>query len=298
MLINQLTQPITKKWLFSLLLVTIGADIALFLSRDSYFMEIIYSNILLFSLFVAVKLAPRLRDGNAGPMPKRKLFSSFVKAFVLLYLLGSLNDYYISQTFSDFTEDRSLIAEDFSQKVDSFQENTAESETDDKWSDRIFEWLDTIGYDFYNYFLAGLEEVWRLSYIVLFLLFFKKITPVGLWERSSKEGYLIAAVVLSSLLFGVGHSLSYEMDWSVFIGTVVSYTNMGLILGYLLIRTRNLWLLIIAHGLYNVMTTMGWSYYEWTPEVFVGLLLLANLVAWLISKIRRKGSVVSEGVEV
>lgn len=284
MLADQLTQHVSKKLLIGLLIVTIGADLALFLSRDSYFMEMIYSNIMLFSILIAVKLAPRLKD-NTKAVSKTRLFSTFVKAFFMLYLVGTINTYYSNQTFTDFTEDRSVMAEDFSSRVDSFEERMSSDSAEYTRYDRIVEWVDSIGYDFYDYFLAGLEEVWRFSYIVLILLFFKKAMP-RLWERSSKSTFMIAAILLSSLLFGVGHSLAYEQDWTVFVGTVVSYTNLGVILGYLLISSRNIWILVLVHGLYNVFTTMGWTYFEWATEVFVTLLLLINGVLWIIGKIR------------
>jgi membrane protease YdiL (CAAX protease family) len=294
MLANQLAQPLSKKWLMALLVVAIGEDIALFLSRESYFMETMYSNIMLFSILVAMKLAPRLKDETA--VSKGKLFSTFVKAFVLLYIVGVINDYYSSQVFTDFSEDRSVIAEDFSGRVAEFE---AGADTEEATvADRVFEWIDTIGADFYNYFMAGLEEVWRLSYIVLFLVFFKKIMP-GRWELSSqKTGFLIAAVILSSLLFGNGHSLSYEQSLTVWIGTLVSYTNMGLVLGYLLLSTRNLWLMVVVHGLYNVLTTMTWSYFSYTTEVFVFLLLFVNGVVLLVARIRREKAVEAREMEM
>ncbi|MHC0036510.1 lysostaphin resistance A-like protein [Pseudoneobacillus sp. C159] len=286
MLADQLARPLSKKLLIALLMVAIGEDIALYLSRESYFMETIYSNLMLFSILVAMKLAPRLKDeATVGSVSKGKLFSTFVKAFVLLYIVGIVNDVYSSQVFTAFSEDRSLIAEDFSERVADFEEG-AESKVATT-TDRVFEWIDTIGADFYNYFLAGLEEVWRLSYIVLFLVFFKKLMP-SRWERSSKTGFLIIAVILSSLLFGNGHSLSYEQSWPVWIGTLVCYTNMGLVLGYLLVTTRNLWLMVVVHGLYNVLTTMTWSYFAHTTELFIGLLLLVNGVVLLVARIQRK----------
>jgi hypothetical protein len=284
MLANRLTQSLSKKWIISLLTVTIGADIALYLSRNSYFMETIYSNIMLFSILVAVKLAPRLKDETAT-QSKKKLFSTFVKAFSLLYLLGLINNIYSSQTFTEFSEDRNLIAEDFSSRVESFAEDFETDSEEYTFSERMYEWIDMIGSNFYDYFLAGLEEVWRLSYMVLILLFFKKVMP-RLWEKSSKDSFMFVALALSSLLFGVGHSLSAEQELNVFIGTVVSYTNMGLILGYLLIKTRNIWLMIVVHGLYNVLTSLSWTYFDWTAEVFVVLLLLINGVIWMVSRIR------------
>jgi hypothetical protein len=289
MLANQLTQPLSKKLLISLLIVAIGEDIALYVSRNSYFMETIYFNIMLFSIVVGVKLAPLLKEQTSISNSKRKLFSSFVKAFVILYVVGIINDHYSSRVFTDFADKQSSYAEDFSSQVGSFGETGTEAQAEDySFSDRVYEWLDSIGADFYYYFLAGLEEVWRLSYMVLFLALFRKSLS-GLWGKSqSKDGFIILAVILSSLLFGVGHSLGEEQELEVFIGTVVSYTNIGLVFGYLMITIRNLWLLVFVHGLYNVLTTMTWSYFEWTTEVFVLVILLVNMVWMVIEKNRSK----------
>jgi hypothetical protein len=283
MIANQLTQTISKKLFISLLIVTIGADVALFLSRKSYFMETIYANIMLFSILVAIKLAPSLREQGAV-VTKTKHFSNFTKAFFMLFLIGTINNYYGEKTFPEFSEERGMIAEDFSSQVNHFNENVNNDEAYTT-SDRVIEWVDTIGADFYDYFMAGFEEVYRLSYIVLFLLLFKKVLP-GLWARSSKDSFMIIVIILSSLLFGMGHGLSTEQSWNVWVGTVVVYTNMGLVLGYLLISMRNLWMLIIVHGLYNVLTTMGWSYFEWSTVVFVVFILLVNGLLWLIQRIR------------
>jgi hypothetical protein len=289
MLANQLSQPLSKKLLIGLLIVAIGEDIALYLSRNSYFMETIYFNIMLFSIIVGFKLAPLLRMQTSTPDSKRKLFSNFVKAFVILYVVGMVNNQYSSRLFTDFADNQSFYAEDFSSRVESFEEGGAEAQAEDySFSDRAYEWIDSIGADFYYYFLAGLEEVWRLSYMVLFLAFFRKFLS-GYWEKSSsKDGFVIIAVILSSLLFGIGHSLGEKQELAVFIGTVVSYTNMGLVLGYLMITIRNLWLLVFVHGLYNVLTTMTWSYFEWTTEGFVLVILVVNIVWMLMERNRRK----------
>jgi membrane protease YdiL (CAAX protease family) len=285
MLANQLTQNLSKKLIIAIVIVALGSDIALYLSRESYFMEIMYSNILLFSILVGVKLAPRLKLADKDVSPsKRKLFSMFVKAFFILYSLSMVNDFYSSQIFTDYSESQDIVAEDFISRVDSFEEDLS-SDSEYTLSDRVLEWLDSIGYDFYNHFTAGLEEVWRLSYIVLFLFLFKKLLP-RLWEKSSKDTFLIMAVILSSFLFGVGHSLSEKQEWTVFVGTVVSYTNMGLIFGCLVIYTRNLWLLVFIHGLYNVLVTLDWSYSSWTMEGFVLLILVINGGISLVSRIR------------
>jgi hypothetical protein len=298
MLANQLTQPLSKKLLISLLIVAIGEDVALYVSRNSYFMETIYFNIMLFSIVVGVKLAPLLKEQTSISNSKRKLFSNFVKAFVILYVVGIINDHYSSRVFTDFADNQSSFAEDFSSQVEGFGETGAEAQAEDySFSDRVYEWLDSIGADFYYYFLAGLEEVWRLSYMVLFLTLFRKSLS-GFWGKSqSKDGFIILAVILSSLLFGVGHSLGEEQELAVFIGTVVSYTNIGLVFGYLMITIRNLWLLVFVHGLYNVLTTMTWSYFEWTTEGFVLVILLVNMVWMVIEKNRSKVEEV-KGVEL
>lgn len=326
MLAERLTQPLSKKLLWSLILVSVGSDVVLYLTRFSYLAETLYTNILLFGIIVGFKLAPRLsglgngakplsgsvQESESGsvavaglesnlqpnqgseqePVPtsrqtKRKLLSVFTKAFFLFYILNLVNNIYIGELFTAFDESSDLIAEDFSNMAAEFEEapsSTADPETESTTAYRAFEWIDTVGFDFFDSFIAGLEEVWRLSYIVLFLALFKKIFPKR-WQRSNKDSFLILAIILSSFLFGVGHSLAVEQEWTVFVGTVVNYTNMGLILGYLLISTRNLWLLVFIHGLYNVLATISWHYMTFSLELFVLLILTIN---WLITNLNRK----------
>ena len=334
MLADQLTKPLTKKLLFSLLLVAVGSDIILYLTRFSYLAETLYTNILLFGIFVGIRLAPRLsglqatRDKNpklglkldsvpglgmaqgpgiemnqvpglgmdpepelklkpvSEPGPKKRLFSVFTKAFFLFYIFNLVNNIYISEAFPAFDESAAVIAEDFSSMASEFEGSSSEGSTGAEFTsvDRVFEWIDTVGFDFFDSFIAGLEEVWRLSYIVLFLAFFKKIFP-KVWQRSSKDSFMILAIIFSSILFGVGHSLSVEQEWTVFVGTVVNYTNMGLILGYLLISTKNLWLLVFIHGLYNVLATISWHYFALSLEVFVLIILFTN---WLVINFNRR----------
>ena len=296
MLVERLTQPLSKKLLWSLLLVSVGSDLVLYFTRFSYLAETLYTNILLFGIIVGIKLAPRLsglgEGAEQGPAPtskqtKKRLFSVFTKAFFLFYILNLVNNIYISESFTAFNESADLIAEDFSSMASEFEEapsSTPDPEMEAPTFYRAFDWIDTVGFDFFDSFIAGLEEVWRLSYIVLFLALFKKIFPKW-WQRSNKDSFLILAIMLSSFLFGVGHSLSVEQEWTVFVGTVVNYTNMGLILGYLLISTRNLWLLVFIHGLYNVLATISWHYMTLSLELFVLLILIIN---WLITNLNRR----------
>lgn len=314
MLVERLTQPLSKKLLWSLLLVSVGSDLVLYFTRFSYLAETLYTNILLFGIIVGIKLAPRLSglgeelgEGSgpgqgSGPEPepeqeptpaptskqtKKRLFSVFTKAFFLFYILNLVNNIYISESFTAFNESADLIAEDFSSMASEFEEapsSTPSPEMESTTFYRAFDWIDTVGFDFFDSFIAGLEEVWRLSYIVLFLALFKKIFPKW-WQRSNKDSFLILAIILSSFLFGVGHSLAVEQEWNVFVGTVVNYTNMGLILGYLLISTRNLWLLVFIHGLYNVLATISWHYMTFSLELFILLILTIN---WLIINLNRR----------
>ncbi|MFZ3589969.1 type II CAAX prenyl endopeptidase Rce1 family protein [Bacillus sp. DJP31] len=84
-----------------------------------------------------------------------------------------------------------------------------------------------------------MEEVWRLGYIVLFLHLTKRLFP-NMWTRGKTFGFWCMALFLSSLLFGIGHILSVGQPFEVNVGSIVYYTNMGLLLGFLLLWTRNL----------------------------------------------------------
>ena len=153
------------------------------------------------------------------------------------------------------------------------------------WS--IFEKVDTIGYDLYNDTLAGLEEVWRLAYIILLLVVCKKLFPRR-WESGSRDVFLMAALFITSILFGIDHTLDTEEPWAIRIGAIVTFANMGLMFGIILLWTRNLWLTVIVHALYDITATLSWYYIDYAVEYFTLGVLIIHLCLFILDKIHQK----------
>lgn len=310
--IDDLTQPISKRLLLLLLLVTLGSEAALYLSRYSYFFSEMYQAIMVISIFVAWKLHPRLagtRSSGAGlsdgqesgtetegglpsggiaeirgkKPPFRKYISQFAVVFLIFYLGAIVFNFYSAMLFTDFNESYGEYMEESAAYVNESMEDSTEEGTELTLSERVFEWFDLAGSDFYADFLAGFEEVYRISYIILFLVIFKKIFPKQ-WEKRNRDLFLMIALFLSSLLFGAGHALDTPQPWPVTIGTIATFTNLGLILGLLLLWTRNLWLLIAVHATYDILMSIEWYYFEFSSLIFAGILL----IAWAIEIGTRK----------
>jgi membrane protease YdiL (CAAX protease family) len=67
-----------------------------------------------------------------------------------------------------------------------------------------------------------------------------------LFEKTTKMGGSIFAIVLTSLLFGVSH-LSYTYAYSAVIAVLL-----GVLLSFVVLKTKNLYSAIFAHTLINV----------------------------------------------
>jgi membrane protease YdiL (CAAX protease family) len=305
-LINDLTKPVSKRLLLLLLIVTVGSEKALYLSRYSYFFSEIYDSIMIVSIFLAWKLHPRLM-GRTGayasgtlrdalglspvePGGKKSFWhkgyiSQFAAVFLLFNMASAVVNFYSYILFPGFNDNYQEYVEESIDTVQggwvSFADDEGIVEPND--TNLVLEWFDFAGYDFYTSALAGFEEVYRLGYMILFLLLFKKFLPLK-WRQWPAEVFLMAVLFLSSILFGIGHALDTPQPWDVTIGTIVTFTNMGLILGILLLWSRNLWLLIAVHGVYDVLMTIEWYYYEAASVVFSGVIL----AAWALEAVIRK----------
>ncbi|WP_053368331.1 CPBP family glutamic-type intramembrane protease [Bacillus sp. FJAT-27245] len=301
-MINDLVQPVSKRLLLLMLLVTVGSEAILYLSRYSYFFSDFYNLIMVGSIVLAWKLHPRLAPGprNAGAdnggaqfsseydtflgfggrAPKRQIVSQFAVVFLLFYLGSIVTNFYSNILFKDFNDNYTSYVEDSAAAVESgFAENGGEEAV----AFKIFEWFDLVGYDFLSDTLAGFEEVYRISYMILFLMIIKRFLPQK-WTKWPEEIFLMAVLFISSLLFGIGHTLANPQPWSVTLGTIATFTNMGLILGLLLLWSRNLWLLIAVHSLYDILMTVQWYYFELAAPIFSGVLILA----WIIETATRR----------
>ncbi len=100
--------------------------------------------------------------------------------------------------------------------------------------DPVYYWLTLT---FVSFVVAGLrEELWRAA----------SLSALSrLWPRQfSSRGGSYAAVVLTSVLFGIGH---LPMGWIAVGGT----TFLGIALGSIMVYHRSIWPAVIAHGMFD-----------------------------------------------
>jgi membrane protease YdiL (CAAX protease family) len=147
----------------------------------------------------------------------------------------------------------------------------------------VVEEIDSIGYDIFTDILAGLEEVWRLAYIILILLVLKKILPRR-WEKGRRDIFVMLALFITSVLFGIDHTLNSVQSWKYEMGAIVTFANMGLLFGLILLWTRNLWVTVLVHSVYDILATLSWYYFEFIVELAALILLPIYLVLMAIEK--------------
>ena len=97
--------------------------------------------------------------------------------------------------------------------------------------------------------LAGGLPFWLLLVLTLFIGYYEEVLARGLLLEQSGAllGRGLAAVVLSSVLFGLGHV--YQGWYGVFQTAIV-----GAVFAALVLRWKRLWPVIIAHGLLNAVS--------------------------------------------
>jgi membrane protease YdiL (CAAX protease family) len=286
-MITNLTKPISKKLLFAMIIVTIGAEVLLYLTRYSSMASTLYDAVMVSSFFIGWKLYRRLGNQQGHQKSPRQIMLQFTGAFLIFFLGSTIVNVYSSITFEDFNEDYDQYVQEYteSQAFDVEDGVDAGLPDDPIWS--IFEKVDTIGYDLYNDTLAGLEEVWRLAYIILLLVVCKKLFPRR-WESGSRDVFLMAALFITSILFGIDHTLDTEQPWAIRIGAIVTFANMGLMFGIILLWTRNLWLTVIVHALYDITATLSWYYIDYAVEYFTLGVLIIHLSLFILEKIHQK----------
>lgn len=283
---TNLTQPISKPLLFAMLIVTIGAEILLYLARYSTMAGTLYDAVMVSSFFIGWKIFRRLESPHDHRKSPRQLTLQFTGAFLLFFFGSTLINVYSNLIFVDFNND-------YDQYVQTYTETQAihaEEETvlpDEPIIGTIFEKIDMIGSDLYSDILAGLEEVWRLAYMILLLVVFKKVFPRR-WESGSRDVFLMAALFITSILFGVDHTLDTEQPWGIRIGAIVTFANMGFLFGIILLWTRNLWLTVIVHSLYDITATLSWYYIDYAVEYITLGILLVHLFLLTVEKVTKK----------
>lgn len=292
---TNLTASISKKLLFGLLTITIGVEVILYLSGYSQLAGTLYDAIMVSSFFIGLKLYRRLSNG----IKKTKLqhIQQFIGAFLLFILGSTVINIYSSYAFQDFSNDYEQYVEDYTEVVSAENEIAEPSEPiepiEKMWE--VIDEIDRVGYDIFTDILAGLEEVWRLAYIILILLVFKKVFPKR-WESGRRDGFVLIALFVTSVLFGIDHTLSSIQSWKYEIGAMVTFANMGLLFGFILLWTRNLWVTVLVHSVYDILATLSWYYVEFILEITALILLPIYLILSLIEKKKSVEIVASEDI--
>ncbi|WP_223592237.1 CPBP family glutamic-type intramembrane protease [Neobacillus bataviensis] len=285
-MISNLTKPISKKLLFAMLIVAVGAEVLLYLARYSYLASTLYDAVMVSSFFVGWKIYRRLGYESVQQKTKRQRILQFTGSFLIFFVGSTIINIYSSAMFTDFNDD-------YDQYVEDYTDNQSFAAEDDDivaadgpvWA--FFDKVDMIGGDLYTDALAGLEEVWRLCYIILLLMVFKKIFRRR-WESGSRDIFLMFALFLTSIIFGIDHTLDAEQPWSIKLGAIVTFGNMGLLLGLILLWTRSLWLTVIVHSLYDITATLSWYYIDYAVEFFALVVLFVHVVLFSLEKMHQK----------
>ncbi|MEH7075117.1 CPBP family intramembrane glutamic endopeptidase [Neobacillus drentensis] len=288
-LTTNLTKPISKKLLVAILIITFGAEILLYLTRYSSMASTLYDAVMVSSFFIGWKLYPRLENGETNRKSPRQHMLQFTGAFLIFFLGSTVINVYSSLTFTDFNEDYDHYVQTYTESQSFEKEDKSNSAVHEIPVTSFFEKVDTVSSDIYTDSLAGLEEVWRLAYMILLLVIFRKVFPRR-WENGSRDIFLLAALFITSILFGIDHTLDTEQPWAIRLGAIVTFANMGFLFGVILLWTRNLWLTVIAHALYDITATLSWYYIEYAVEYFTLGVLILHIYLLTLEKLTQKRS--------
>ncbi|MCM2536034.1 CPBP family intramembrane metalloprotease [Neobacillus pocheonensis] len=275
---TNLTQSISGKLLFAILIITIGAEVDLYITRYSTLASSLYDAIMVSSFFIGWKLNKRLVNPTDTPKTKRQRSLQFTGAFLIFFIGSTIINFYSGLVFHDFNNN-------YDQNVQQYTDSQPSGD-DVAPSDSVstfFDQVDAVGPDIYTDALAGLEEVWRLGYMILILVICKKIFHRR-WEKGSRDIFLLIALFITSILFGIDHTLDTAQPWSVKIGAIVTFANMGLLFGLILYWTRNLWVAVIAHSVYDITATISWYYFDTAVEAFAGVVFIVHLILLSLEK--------------
>jgi membrane protease YdiL (CAAX protease family) len=281
---TNLTKPISKKLLFAMIIVTVGVEVLLYLTRYSSMASTFYDAVMVSSFFIGWRLNRRLRSSQGHQKTTRQVMLQFTGAFLIFFVGSMFVNIYSSLTFEDFNEDYDQYVQVYTESQASEVDGGVDVSLPDEPIYSIFEKIDTIGQDLYNDTLAGLEEVWRLAYIILLLMVFKKAFPRR-WESGSRDGFLMAALFITSILFGIDHTLDTEQPWAIRLGAIVTFANMGFLFGIILLWTRNLWLTVIVHAVYDITATLSWYYIDYAVEYFTLAVIMVHVCLFILEKI-------------
>lgn len=286
---TNLTKPISIKLLFTMLVVTIGAEVLLYLTRYSYLAGTFYDAMMVSSFFVGLKLHQRISSSERFRLTKRQQVLKFTGAFLVFFLGSTIINIYSSNIFNDFNTDYDQYVQDYTDMQMDVEQPPAAADHQTKAEpvSTFFEKVDAIGADLYTDALAGLEEVWRLAYIILLLVVCKKLFP-NRWASGKRDLFLMVALFLTSILFGIDHTLDSVEPWGVKIGAIVTFANMGLLFGLILLWTRSLWVTVLVHSLYDITATLSWYYLDSAVELMALAVLIIHVFLLTLEKLNRK----------
>jgi membrane protease YdiL (CAAX protease family) len=252
---SQFTKPV----LVGMILVTLGAELLLWGSGYSYFLDELYMYLLIASIFLAFPL----HQAWKGQKPKRSTpyyIFQFCTVFLVYVTFSSLLDLSTSSYLDEFMTGYQEDLEDhlgYAPTEEEYEEYSVHP---------TFEHLDYYGSAIWRDMLAGFEEVSRVAYILLTMSFFSFFYRQKKQERNHFPP-LLTSLFLSSLMFGLGHILAHDYTFAEGTGSFIYYTNAGLILGVLLIWTRNLWMMIAVHSLYNLCMSSNMYLFEYSSLI-------------------------------
>jgi membrane protease YdiL (CAAX protease family) len=283
---TNLTQPISKRLFIAILIITFGAEADLYLTRYSSLASTLYDAIMVASLFIGWRISRRLDKQEVIPKTKRQISLQITGGFLIFFIGSSLINIYSSQVFQDFSNDYDQYVAGYTNTSTNPSTNIdVSAPSSPTWS--FFDKIDSVGADLYSDSLAGLEEVWRLAYMMLILMVCKKVFSRR-WGSGSRDIFVMLALFLTSIVFGIDHTLDTEQPWSIKIGAIVTFANMGFLLGFILLWTRNLWVTVIVHAVYDMTATISWYYFDYAVEAFALVVLIIHVILFTIERMKKK----------
>ncbi|WP_431785895.1 CPBP family glutamic-type intramembrane protease [Paenibacillus lactis] len=138
--------------------------------------------------------------------------------------------------------------------------------------------------------LAGLEEVWKLSVIILGIY----VATVWVGRSPNKIRKCVAVIlslIVSSFIFGWLHSFGYSNNW--FDPKITfSIGILGLELGLVFLLTRRLWVAILVHSMFdinNVLMRFDTDVFGLFHVVVSFIFIAAFVVYWIAdNKVKNK----------
>lgn len=278
---GSLTQPISGRLWFAILIITFGAEIDLYLTRYSYFASNLYDAIMVSSFFIGIHLHNRLANPNHHQKTKRQHILQFTGAFLLFFIGSTIINLYSGMAFTSFNNN-------YDQNVQSYaQTQSTNEEPATVTSNAFFEKVDAIGPDFYTDSLAGLEEVWRLAYMILILVICKKLFRHR-WDTGSRDIFLLLSLFITSVMFGIDHTLDAAQTWPIKIGAIVTFADMGFLFGLILFWTRNLWIAVAIHSIYDISASISWYYFDYTLEAIAAVVFVIHLILYILERKKQR----------